>query len=244
MSEIEQQLIEPIPNFEPDQLQLAMEMCMAVGVAKISGMISSDSLTRLVDDTRVQRKLLVPATELLPCVPEMEHPYNVIANPNNFAEGMEVTFDPLEISAFYPDAPGNISRKYGLFAASHTDNSKGWVNHNTNAALGLTFILPITGPRALFAAGRNKFVLAGRTFIDQQQDLPEFAGMYGPGDVMLLRQEVSRLNGQFVALLRTSHRGISEEKRLLVAMDFSTKNLWLPGFSKVILDSAPPPEVF
>ncbi|MEO8862988.1 MAG: hypothetical protein ABI354_01565 [Candidatus Saccharimonadales bacterium] len=75
----------------------------------------------------------------------------------------------------------------------------------------MTLLLPASGPPAIFAANTTSFNISS-------DDL-EFMQLYEPGDGMLLRQTVRRLNFEPVILQPIHHAGVSCGNRILAAVD-------------------------
>lgn len=87
--------------------------------------------------------------------------------------------------------------------------------------IGISFLIPLTYPRAYFGASDTEFNVYND---DDLQHLWE----YGPGDVMMLRQEVFLVNGKQYARPQTWHVGASMSSREIATIDFRHGALTLP----------------
>ena len=173
----------------------AIDRCVEFGAAKISEVISFDSLNNFLDSPtedpdQVRDRLpeLEPLWEYLWC-------------------GSLTKYAGTQVVLLKPE---------GMSKAKVVD-----VHQDLIAPSGITALVPYIGDRALFAADEEEFVF--KPDLVQPFDstrLPSFITEYGPGDVILFREALKRVNGRDVDLSAMWHAGLSHKQRRLVSVDF------------------------
>ncbi len=210
MSEHEPSVIKDIPVFLPEQLNEALHASVTIGVAKISGLISPHSIEATVDQVRCAADAeSIPARNIIPRMTELLPIYNIFKSSIHANAGAIMVFDPLS----------QVAKSENDSEYSHVD---------TNSRYGLSVLIPLTGAVAVFAAADKKFLLYKDTFTNQAGRLPQYAGTYGVGDAMMIRQEIKMLDGTSVKLPQMQHAGAGSTRRDMVAMDIRTPHIWLP----------------
>lgn len=131
---------------------------------------------------------------------------------------------PLNLELLIHSAP-ELEDAFGVFGLEAQDenlvcihdeelgvsNLEDMVAHQDSQPAGLAFLIPRSGPRALFAASNQQF---------DGLHLPEMTTFYGPGDLIVVRQKLKTLNGQEVDMEPAWHLGSASENRHVVTVDW------------------------
>lgn len=167
----------------------AVIACIGAGAAKFSGIISPESIQRLVEDGVARHPAL-----MIDRVPELRSFYNLF--------GIDYELEP--------QSRGCRIAELDLPAATSQPQKK-LVSHIDGVApIGISLLIPFEGGEAIFGADENEF--------GEGTPPPSFLTTYGIGDAIMLRQSVTtfpddRYYGQI------HHLGISSSDRTLLATD-------------------------
>lgn len=218
MTETLMHQIEKIPTFRPDELSEAAVCGIVHGVAKVNELLSVNSLNAALEHTKLSKRA-TPAREVLPIIPELAPVHDLLRVRKGSEARLYAVFDPLFQRALH---------KFDA-AKSHQD---------TYTAVGISILVPVNGPEAVFAAGTQSFVLS-RSMIERpwlESTLPQYIGTYQPRDVMIIRQRIKWLNGHKVNLPQMHHVGAASGERNMLAMDLRSGRMWLPGINLEIIE--------
>lgn len=167
----------------------ALECCLEYGAAKLSRIISEESLNLLRDKGVPQSPALLSTR-----MPEIEGFLNLLDIKD--LEDSKLVVDVIDP---YP----NI----GSAMEAHVDST---------ARKGVSLLVPYLGSRALFSCDTEPYDI---------NKTPRFQTTYGPGDAILLRQNINSVNQEPRSLNQAWHMGVASEHRTLVTIDYLSDHI-------------------
>ncbi len=191
-------------NYSPEFTEFgpeALKACIDDGAAKVTGLLSKDSIARVQEKGGTQDLGVLTSR-----VPEVRSIVSYITDANTYGEMV------VNCSSNSHPAKGVEDHEYG-----HVDGGI--------AGCGLSMLLPISGAPAFFGADEDDFVLFGR----DESAAPSLIWEYGVGDVIFLRQALASVNGRWLEKEPIIHCGMSGTSRELQIVDFIVADITLPG---------------
>ena len=95
---------------------------------------------------------------------------------------------------------------------TNQDNLKS--HQDSNPIKGLSLLVPKNGADAFFGASNRD------EFCASSDNLPDMLWLYGPGDIIIIRQRIASINGRSVGLDQVHHAALSLGTRNLLTVDF------------------------
>jgi hypothetical protein len=198
-----------ISDYNPEQQVEALDNAIYDdGVSIVRGCVGSDMVKFLLSLIDFDSDYVVDASQSIGELEEISPIIERLYTEENIALGMMANFVAIRQDPFW----------YSGSEKAHLDDK--------SSDEGLSLLIPVEGDEALFAASRDLFEMNSDMFDeDWFMDLPEMIGVYGVGDLLIMRQKIARINGQEVNLNQLYHAGASNSARKIVSLDFVFRDL-------------------
>ncbi len=205
-----------IPECSLEKPLEALWSCLDNGVVKAPQAMSEMSLHRIASRLTFGSDDVIVADGVIDAIPELGKFNELLLTQSNILAGLRCYLFPITQNPFAP----NMSEK------AHQDE--------ITSKNGLSWLFPVAGDEALFAAAKTSFEMSADVFdpLTCPEELPEFLGTYGVGDGLLMRQDIEWVNGQNVILERLYHCGAGSQTRHIASVDFVFDSIAIPDLQE------------